>query len=343
MKLLSSLILFLLFNAAFSSPGDTLVVQPFEDAIIRTNPGAGNAFYPMWAEFPAQGTQFRKAWISMNYKCPPGENCGEWDYLDYIFLRRKGGVNAESENLEIARFITPYGNSFNSSWSADWEIDITEWEQLLRDSIEIEYVHGGYETNVGKGWLINLSFNFIEGTPARELIKVNRLWNGSFSYGNESNPINSQLQDQTITLQPETKSYSFRICQSGHGNVAPDGCSEFCPKTRTLFNNGNEFDTRLVWRDDCGLNAVFPQAGTWIYDRGNWCPGQMVFADAFEFSSEGGEAITTRMQMQDFVGTSGGANYRIESQLIEYGALAFQADAALEDIKAPSKKYQYRR
>ncbi|MEZ5173612.1 MAG: hypothetical protein R2850_08925 [Bacteroidia bacterium] len=120
MKLLSSLILFLLFNAAFSSPGDTLVVQPFEDAIIRTNPGAGNAFYPMWAEFPAQGTQFRKAWISMNYKCPPGENCGEWDYLDYIFLRRKGGVNAESENLEIARFITPYGSAFNSSWSADW-------------------------------------------------------------------------------------------------------------------------------------------------------------------------------------------------------------------------------
>ncbi len=342
---MSRLLMLLLFLSPFlhAAPGDTIEVAAFQDAIIRTNPAVGNAYYPVWAQFPAQGTQIRKAWISMNYKCPPGENCGEWDYLDYIFLRRRGGVNASSEDIEIARFITPYGNSYNSSWTADWEIDVTDWEQLLRDSVEIEYIHGGYETNVGKGWLVNLSFNFIEGTPTRDLLRVNRVWNGGFGFGNQSNPINNQLAEQNISLLPETRSYRFRINQTGHGSVQPDFCAEFCPKSRFLLRNGSVFDTRQVWRDDCGLNPVFPQAGTWLYDRAAWCPGQMVFPDVYEFPASGAEDLSLRMEMEDYTAAGGGANYVIHSYLMEYTAPAFEADAAIEDIKAPSKKYQYRR
>ena len=339
----TTLLLLLIAPVLWSAPGDTIEIKAYQDAIIRTNPAAGNAYYPVWAEFPAQGTQVRKAWISMNYKCPPGENCGEWDYLDYIFLRRRGGINGPNENIEIARFITPYGNSYNSSWTADWEIDISDWEQLLRDSIEIEYIHGGYETNVGKGWLVNLSFNFIEGTPTRELLRVNPLWNGGFGFGNQDNPISNQLTQQTISLLPETRSYRFRINQTGHGGVQPEYCAEFCSKSRTLIKNGSIFDTRQVWRDDCGLNPVFPQAGTWIYDRAAWCPGQMVFPDVYEFTSQGTEEISLNMEMEAYTAAGGGANYVIHSYIMEYSAPAFQADAAIEDIKAPSNKYQYRR
>jgi len=342
---MSRLLMLLLFLSPFlhAAPGDTIEVAAFQDAIIRTNPAVGNAYYPVWAQFPAQGTQIRKAWISMNYKCPPGENCGEWDYLDYLFLRRRGGVNSSSEDIEIARFITPYGNSYNSSWTADWEIDVTDWEQLLRDSVEIEYIHGGYETNVGKGWLVNLSFHFIEGTPSRELIKVNRLWNGGFAFGNADNSINNQLPDKNIDLDSATRSFQFRITQTGHGNVQPDFCAEFCPKNRALYRNGNSFDSRPLWRDDCGLNAVFPQAGTWLYDRAGWCPGQMVFPDVHEFYFGAPEPLTFGMEMEPYVANGGGANYVIQSYVLEYGDLTFQSDAAIEDIKAPSKKYQYRR
>lgn len=337
-----SLLLFILSSSLVASPGDTIKIQTHTNMVVRTNPALGNSGYPTWTSFPAQGTQIHKAWISLSLKCPTGENCGEWDYLDYIYLRRKGGIGASSENIELARFITPYGNSYSASWFADWEVDVTDFEQLLRDSIEIEYIHGGYETNVGRGWLLNLTFNFIEGTPVRDLKTVHRLWNGGYGFGNVSNPINDQLADQNLNIGSDAASMRLRIIQSGHGADDPEFCAEFCPKQRTLQRNGISLDQRIVWRDDCGLNPVFPQAGTWIYDRGNWCPGDIVYPDVFDFGVTPNSTESFGMQMESYSG-SGGANYVINAYALEFGAPRFSLDASLDDIKAPSKRYSYRR
>jgi hypothetical protein len=342
MNKIASLVFIFLSSIVFAAPGDTIHVQTHSNLVVRTNPAAGNSGYPAWADFPAQGTNIHKAWISLSFKCPTGENCGEWDYLDYIYLRRKGGAGATSENIELARFITPYGNSYTATWFADWEVDVTDFEQLLRDSIEVEYIHGGYETNVGRGWLMNLTFHFIEGTPVRELKQVHRLWNGGFGYGNAANPINSQLTEQTLNLGADAATMRLRIIQSGHGADDPDYCAEFCPKQRTLTKNGSTLDQRIVWRDDCGLNPVFPQAGTWIYDRGNWCPGDIVYPDVFDFEVAPNSTQTLGMQMESYTG-SGGANYVVQAYALEYAAPAFAVDASIDDIKAPSKRYSYRR
>ena len=32
--------------------------------------------------------------------------------------------------------------------------------------------------------------------------------------------------------------------------------------------------TQFNWDSDCGENPIYPQGGTWIYDRANWCPGK---------------------------------------------------------------------
>lgn len=340
-KFISIILIF--FNVSvFGSPGDTISVQTHSNMVVRTNPSAGNSGYPTWSVFPAQGTQIHKAWISLSLKCPTGENCGEWDYLDYIYLRRKGGVGASSEDIELARFITPYGNSYSATWFADWEVDVTDFEQLLRDSIEVEYIHGGYETNVGRGWLLNLSFNFIEGTPVRDLKTVHRLWNGGFGFGNAGNPINTQLTNQSLNLGSDAASMRLRIIQSGHGADDPEYCAEFCPKQRTLQRNGSTLDQRIVWRDDCGLNPVFPQAGTWIYDRGNWCPGDIVFPDVFDFNVSPNAEESFGMQMESYTG-SGGANYVVHAYALEFGTPRFALDASLDDVKAPSKRFSYRR
>ncbi|MEX1190139.1 MAG: peptide-N-glycosidase F-related protein [Bacteroidia bacterium] len=341
-KAIFTLLITAISSFLYAAPGDTVEVITHSNFIIRTNPSAGNSGYPVWSVFPSEGSTFAKAWVSLDFRCPPGENCGEWDYLDYVFLRRKGGMNEVSEDIELARFITPYGNTFNSTWKASWEIDMTDFEQLLRDSVEIEYIHGGYETNVGRGWVIDLSFHFIEGTPSRDLVKVNRLWNGGFGFGNASNPINDQLSEQSFNMNELTRSLRLRINQTGHGADNPQFCAEFCPMNRTLYRNGSSFDDHLVWRDDCGLNAVFPQGGTWIYDRGNWCPGDMVFPDAYDFAVNPGSTETFAMEMQNYTG-SGGANYVIRTYALEFGEPNFSNDASLEDIKAPSSKYSYRR
>ena len=342
MKYLLGLSLLFISVVGMASPGDTVRVTTHDGVIVRTNPSAGNASYPAWAEFPAAGTSIHKAWIELDYRCPIGENCGEWDYLDYIFLRRKGGVAGVSEDIELARFITPYGNSYSATWRADWQVDVTDFEQLLRDSIEIDYIHGGYETNVGKGWLVTLKFCFIEGTPIRDLKSVHRLWNGGFSYGNTSNPINDQLPEQNFSTGDDAGSLRFRIIQSGHGADSPDYCAEFCPKLRSIYRNQEFVDERLVWRDDCGLNPVFPQAGTWIYDRGNWCPGDIVYPDVYDFVTAPQTTETFSIEMQSYTGT-GGANYVIQAYALEYGNPNFGRDAGITDVLKPSTRSSYKR
>ena len=332
----------LLFINTQAAPGDTISVKTHTDQLIRTNPGAGYTAYPNWAVFPSAGTGIHKVILKLSFKCPTGENCGEWDYLNYIYLRRKGGVDSSSMNLELARFITPYGNSFSAAWRSDWVIDVTDFEGLLRDSVEIEYQHTGYETNVGRGWIVNLEFQLIEGTAIRPFKNLQTLWSGSYGYGDVNNPINTQLGTQQITVGAETESLRMRILQSGHGGEANEGCAEFCPKIRTLKRDGTTFSEELVWRDDCGLNAVYPQAGTWVYDRGNWCPGDLVYPDAYDFSVSPSSQHSFEMTMPDFVAASY-ANYVIQSYALEYGAPSFGTDASIEDILAPSDRYSYRR
>ena len=43
--------------------------------------------------------------------------------------------------------------------------------------------------------------------------------------------------------------------------------------------------TQEIWRDDCGENPLYPQGGTWIYDRANWCPGDKATTREHELTS----------------------------------------------------------
>ena len=59
---------------------------------------------------------------------------------------------------------------------------------------------------------------------------------------------------------------------SGHGQAG-----EFTPNiSYTAKVNGNLVGGNPIWKDDCGFNAIWPQGGTWIFDRANWCPGEAV-------------------------------------------------------------------
>jgi len=328
-----------------AAAGDTIRVKTHNDVEIATDPGVGYTAYKYWGAFPTPGVSVSKLLLKMNIRCPNGKNCGEWDYLNYIYARRKGGLASPSEDVELARYITPYGNSYNSSFRAEYIMDLTDWEWLLRDSVEIEYRHTGYETNVGRGWVINLEFMFIEGPVIRPFVKYQHLWNGGFPYGAAGNSIENYLNPKTITMAAGSQSQRLRIVQTGHGADNVEYCSEFCPKWRRLIVDNNTHSQLYVWREDCGLNAVYPQAGTWIYDRAAWCPGATVNPDVSDFSFAAGSTHTLDFEMQPFTNTdaSQNPNYVVEAYLIEYGAPTFSKDASIEDIERPSNRYEYRR
>ncbi len=322
---------------AKAANGDTTYVVSHNQQVVVTNPGSGSNPYPAWAVFPSTSTTYRKVILNMYYKCPNGQACGEWDYLDYVYIRRMGGVNDTSLDMEIVRYITPYGNSFGQTWHAEFYIDITDYAMLLHDSVEIEYIHTGYETNVGKGWEVTLEFALIEGTPAMEPVKISQLWNGNFLYGSAANPIENNLMPISLTMDPATELMRVRMLQTGHGADATN-CAEFCQKGRTFKFDGNTAFTKNVFKL-CGKNPLYPQAGTWVYNRSNWCPGELVYPDIYDFPVAGSSMHTVDVDMTPYTISNPSARYRFGSQAIEYKLPTLTDDAGLEEIYRPSNHF----
>jgi hypothetical protein len=326
---------------AHAGNGDTITVVSHNEVFVVTNPSTGSNSYPQWATFPSAGVDYRKIILTLNHKCPPGMPCGEWDYIDNIYIRRVGSMNATSSDIELARYITPYGNSFNQSWGSSWTFDASDFAPFLHDSVEIEYIHTGYETNVGKGWAVTVSFAIIEGTPVMPFVNFNQLWKGSFPFGNAANPIENYLQADTIQMQAATNNLKLKITQSGHGSDAAN-CAEFCSKTRTVLFDNAIVNTKSVWRT-CGLNPIYPQGGTWVYNRANWCPGNWVYPETYKFNVAGGSTHIVDVNMQNYSQASPAANYVVDAQLFEFGALSHANDAAIDEVMEPSNLFEYSR
>ncbi len=310
-----------LLSAVYANIGDTTVIQGHNNVVIQTNPSVGETLYSAWSSFPAATVPYRKVMAYLTFECAPGLNCGEWDYLNHIYIGKTGGMAGISLGYELGRFITPYGNYWNSNdnWKHGWWLDVTDWSYLLHDSVEIIYKHTGYEASADRGWKINLKYYVIEGTPVRDFKKMDTLWNGSFQYGNPANPIEDKLNSRNITLDPATASAKLWVMQTGHGNDQPDGCGEFCAKDRYVKWDNATINTRNIWKE-CGFNSLFPQAGTWIFDRANWCPGQTVQPDWVELPGlTGGSAHTIDIDMQPYTATQDFGNMFFTTYLFEYG------------------------
>ena len=78
------------------------------------------------------------------------------------------------ENYELARVITPYGSMLANNWEFTTTFDITDFVRILRDSVEIRCHYSGWSS----GFSATLDFEFIEGTPARDVMKVENIYSG---------------------------------------------------------------------------------------------------------------------------------------------------------------------
>jgi len=341
-KTLAALFPLLFINALWSKPGDTVRVNTHNKVVIKTNPGAGNTKYFGWGNFPKAGVKYQKAYAELTFKCAPGLKCGEWDYLNFIYLCNRRGATNDSLGWEIMRFITPYGFYFDQNWKHTWQFDITDFAHLLHDSVQIMYQHTGYEANHDRGWEISLNFNLVEGTPWRDVKNITRFCTRSVGYGNDS-LFDKNVPEDTFTLGQETDLMRFKILQTGHGMDKPENCAEFCPKKRYIMLDGAVADESWVWRDDCGENPVFPQAGTWLYDRAGWCPGAEVREYNLDVAATPGNTHRMDLDMESYKTTSGGANYMLSTYLVEYSKPNYNLDVVVEDIISPNAELRYKR
>lgn len=340
------------FTASHSvaAPGDTTVVQTFTFG----SPQNG------WFVFPSDTAQFERILMYYTLRCVPGNSpsCGEWDYLTYTYLWQHTGVWDSTitsidtalndtvwnvfevvNRFELGRYITPYGiglNLGNEGWT--WVFDVTDYEPLLHDSVHLSA--GNWQEQ------LDMKFIMVQGAPPREVIAIQNLWSGGHDY---NAAIETQfLTPQTVVIDANAASAKLKIRTTGHGFGGLENCSEFCPRDNEIVVNGQDTLPQYLWRNDCGLNPLYPQGGTWVYDRANWCPGAEVRTDEYELRNwiVPGDSLTIDYNMQaGYVWDGQGSvpYYVVEGQLVTYGPENYAADVSLEEIIAPSDQNLHRR
>ncbi len=331
------ILIFSLYVMGYAHAQEKVHVISHNKETIVTDPSKGRNSYKRWAMFPEKHKAIRSIVLNLKFQCPDTIRCADWDYVDHIRARQKN----DSTVYEIARMLTPYGGFFQKDWGFEWRVDVTDFSLILRDEVEIDYIHTGYEDNKTRGWMVTVDFEITYGTPVATPIAIHKMYDDNYKYGYADDPIENHLIPVTINADPKTDFSKIKIHQTGHGMDA-NGCGEFCSKYRDIVFNGTLVDRKDLWME-CGDNPLFPQAGTWIFDRANWCPGYLVQPDELLLPTVSGEPFTIDINMEPYETENPSAMELISAFVVEYEAANAANDVTLVDIIQPSSRMTHRR
>lgn len=253
-----------------------LVVQTFSDA---HHTGANTIMETF--NFPDDVANYHKIEMRISLTCPTG-GCDPWDRIAWLQLHK------DDEVYEIGRYATPYGNGWCS-----WTIDVTDYRLLLSGDVTLS----SYIETWENGWLLNVDFEFYEGVPEYEHIRIENVWAGDESHPSMANNNNYynflygepfftyDLPSKTVGIPTNREKTIVRIVNTGHGQANTDNAAEFSEKTHQLKINNEIVGYHHLWNSDCNQNPCSPQAGTWQYPRAGWCPGQEVSPHDIDITS----------------------------------------------------------
>ena len=235
-------------------------------------------------------------------------------------------------DFEIMSFVTPYGINLDLGMEGKtWTFDVTDYTPFLNGSKRIFMNKGGQ-------WQedIDIKFLYIVGTPERDVLDVSQLWKVS-KVGYTSIMNNTYFAPRDVLMNPNGEGFKVRSMITGHGQEG-----EFIKQNHYINIDGGSIDFNWqVWKT-CGENPVYPQGGTWIYDRAGWCPGmstQLVENDVTSLVTPG-QTTNFDYGLTTATGTS---SYIVNHQLVTYGGANHTLDAAVIDVVAPSNKVEYAR
>lgn len=361
MKKFLILLLSLSLFSSHAADGDTTHVAAHQ---LRDLTWYGN--YKDWAVFPSQSQNWHQIILKYTMGCASG-GCSDWDYTTVVDLLIPTGdldsnvasidtvstsplqidttwnVFPVKEAFELCKVITPYGGSLPQDWTRDFFFDVSDYAPLLKDSIEINVRYQGWSS----GFSATLDFMMIEGSPVRDVYQIENLYRGRFTYRNPAQFEGSLMPARALDLHPSATQFDLKMAPSGHGFVNALNCAEFCERDYYVFVDGQKVAEQSMWRDDCGLNDLWPQAGTWLYDRANWCPGDRVNEYHHDLSAylAGADSIDIDIEAYNYTVPNGQspASYNMLAQLFHLGDFNQQVDVALEDILQPSASDEHAR
>ncbi|MDB4088926.1 peptide-N-glycosidase F-related protein [Flavobacteriales bacterium] len=233
--------------------------------------------------------------------------------------------------FEIMSFVTPYGIGLDLGVDGKtWVFDVTDYTPFLKGTQRLTMERGGQWQEE-----MDIKFLFIVGTPEREVIDIKEIW--PISYPSYTDIIsNKYFAPRKLPLETSGKHFAVKTSITGHGQEG-----EFIPRNHFLKVGPTKQYTWQVWKD-CGENPVYPQGGTWIYDRAGWCPGMATDIEVSDISNEvnAGDSVEFDYGITTATGTS---KYIVSNKLVTYGDYNHNLDAAIVDIISPSRRVEFTR
>ncbi|MFT5859532.1 MAG: hypothetical protein ACI865_001635 [Flavobacteriaceae bacterium] len=243
-------------------------------------------------------------------------------------------------NVEIGRFITPYGINFDlGSDGFTWVYDVTDYQQYMHGIVDLA-AHNTQE-------LIDLKFGFIEGIPPRDVHHREPIWSDYRSYSYASMDNDSQLAATQVVLSDSSQMFKVKTRFTGHGHHGSVNCCEWDSKDHMISVDGVERFNWEIWEETaCGDNPNPGQGGTWPYAREGWCPGDLVKEYDHELTPyvTPGTSVEFDYDIED-VPTGdpdqGSGNFVVAMDLISYSEPNHQYDAAIIDVLNPNNWEYY--
>lgn len=232
---------------------------------------------------------------------------------------------------EIMSFVTPYGINLDLGQNGKtWTFDVTDFAPVLNGTKRMTLERGGQ-------WMedMDIRFLYIVGTPPREVLDIQQIWRVE-SKNYSSIMADNSFAPKDMPLNANGQYFKVRSAISGHGQQG-----EFIPQAHYLNVNGGaeEFGWQ-VWKE-CADNPIFPQGGTWIYDRAGWCPGMATEIEESDLTPYITAGQTSATIDYGIYGGSGDSRYIANHQLVTYGTANFNLDATVTEIISPSNKVEY--
>ncbi len=261
------------------------------------------------------------------------------EVIDGVLVNPEGTINIEQleyftkrpSKFEIMSFVTPYGIGIDFGLEGKtWTFDVTDFAPILKGRKLLTMERGGQFQEE-----MDIKFEFVEGTPIRYVENIQQVWPVTHDgYTRIQN--DDRYEEKIVKLSESANQFALKASVTGHGQEG-----EFIPQIHYL--NVNEGPRELEWQvwKECADNAIYPQGGTWIYDRAGWCPGAPTDIQTLPLDDvSAGDEIAIDYGVN---GGSGDSRYIVNVQLVSYSEPNFDTDAELMEIINPSQNPAHER
>lgn len=192
------------------------------------------------------------------------------------------GSDTYKPNLELMRFMTPFGVGYYSNdtlkrkpifvdgWAEEvkWHQNITELRSRLEGDV---WVGAWIDSWTGEGYKIDVEIDFDElgyNEALQPKTHIEPVLNSVYYMGPQSHPDIFARKDLEFDVEvpKNAKNVRLKYIVTGHGGHS--GGDEFRPKENIIYVDGSEVFRFTPWRTDCATFRRYnPSTYVWRIDR----------------------------------------------------------------------------